>query len=843
MNDRPSRYVLGLALILGLGFPCTTALRAQALFQLGSAEARPGQSGVVIPLTITAGADGVGAWSVVIQYDPEAMAVEQIEQAWPAEAFGYQPNSFFTERGRVGALAIATFSSDETWVLLSGQTATVALVHLCILPTAPEGVYTVGFAPTGTPRPNIGGTLATYYSAWRTTDGSDGSYLTPALEPGAIHVRGEPVAASSCVYCVADPPAWGVPPPALPEGALFQLGSAEAQPGQSGVCIPLTITAGGDGVGAWSVVLQYDPEAMAVEEIEQAWPAALFSYRPNSDFTERGVVGAVAVATFVGDETWVLRSGQTATVALIHLCILPTAPEGVYTVGFAPSAPGRPFIGVGMATRYSAWRTPDGSDGNHRTPALELGTIQVRGAPVAASSCVADGPAWVPPPALPEGALFQLGNAEARPGQSGVVIPLTITAGGDGVGAWSVVIQYDPEVMAVEQIEQAWPAEAFGYQPNSRFTERGVVGALAVATFFRDKTRVLLSGQTETVALVRLCILPTAPEGVYTVGFAPLATGRPFIGSDMSTRYSAWSTADGSDGGHLSPALEPGAIQVRGAPVAASSCVADGPAWVPPPAIPEISFALAAPSRAAPGDQITVTWNISTSHDLVGYSAAIDYDEAVLAFEAARVNREWFSGLSGLLVEYISAEDGNLVIFVLNPVTFQHTMPAGPARLAAEIDFTVNPQTQARATQVLFVDTVERRGIPYSNTAFALFHLEDPTSPDRTSVEVQVDPAGGAAMLAIQREAEFLRGDVNDDGAIDISDPISALSFLFLGTSESPCKDATDANDDGTVDISDPVAELRYLFRGGPPAPPPFGGCGDDPTEDPLGCISYSACP
>jgi hypothetical protein len=98
-------------------------------------------------------------------------------------------------------------------------------------------------------------------------------------------------------------------------------------------------------------------------------------------------------------------------------------------------------------------------------------------------------------------------------------------------------------------------------------------------------------------------------------------------------------------------------------------------------------------------------------------------------------------------------------------------------------------------------------------------------------------------LLAIQREAEFLRGDVNDDGAIDISDPISALSFLFLGTSEPPCKDAADANDDGTVDISDPVAELRYLFRGGLPAPPPFGGCGDDPTEDPLGCNSYSACP
>ena len=252
---------------------------------------------------------------------------------------------------------------------------------------------------------------------------------------------------------------------------------------------------------------------------------------------------------------------------------------------------------------------------------------------------------------------------------------------------------------------------------------------------------------------------------------------------------------------------------------------------VPPPAIPEISFALAAPSRAAPGDQITVTWNISTNSDLAGYHAVIDYDEAVLAFEAARVNREWLAPARGDgSIEYISPEDGNLVIAVVTDYFLRTTLPAGPARVAAEIDFTVNPQTQASATELLFVD---------ANAVVLL--QQHPTSPDRTSVEVQVDPAGGAAVLAIQREAEFLRGGVNDDGAIDISDPISALSFLFLGTSELPCKDAADANDDGTVDISDPIADIRYLFRDGVPLPEPFGGCGRDPTEDPLGCNSYSA--
>ena len=86
----------------------------------------------------------------------------------------------------------------------------------------------------------------------------------------------------------------------------------------------------------------------------------------------------------------------------------------------------------------------------------------------------------------------------------------------------------------------------------------------------------------------------------------------------------------------------------------------------------------------------------------------------------------------------------------------------------------------------------------------------------------------------------FRRGDTNDDGKVDISDPVATLGFLFLGGAVPACRDSSDSNDDGKVDISDGVHTLAFLFLGGdaPPTPGPFG-CGGDPTADGLGeCAS-----
>lgn len=89
----------------------------------------------------------------------------------------------------------------------------------------------------------------------------------------------------------------------------------------------------------------------------------------------------------------------------------------------------------------------------------------------------------------------------------------------------------------------------------------------------------------------------------------------------------------------------------------------------------------------------------------------------------------------------------------------------------------------------------------------------------------------------------FRRGDANDDGTVDIADPVSTLSYLFSGGAAPSCEDAADANDDGDLDIGDPITSLTWLFLGGaePPAPGP-SECGPDPTQDALACEVSQNC-
>jgi len=85
---------------------------------------------------------------------------------------------------------------------------------------------------------------------------------------------------------------------------------------------------------------------------------------------------------------------------------------------------------------------------------------------------------------------------------------------------------------------------------------------------------------------------------------------------------------------------------------------------------------------------------------------------------------------------------------------------------------------------------------------------------------------------------EFVRGDVNFDGRIDIGDVTAILLYLHM-SGELPCQDAADANDDGTLGISDPIWLLEYLFstQGQSPPPPPTQEPGADPTPDLLDCL------
>ncbi len=53
------------------------------------------------------------------------------------------------------------------------------------------------------------------------------------------------------------------------------------------------------------------------------------------------------------------------------------------------------------------------------------------------------------------------------------------------------------------------------------------------------------------------------------------------------------------------------------------------------------------------------------------------------------------------------------------------------------------------------------------------------------------------SLVRIPTTPRFIRGDCNDDGTVDIADPVSSLAFQFVGTFDPPCRDTLDFDDDG----------------------------------------------
>ncbi|HNR98563.1 MAG TPA: hypothetical protein PKX48_02095 [Planctomycetota bacterium] len=112
---------------------------------------------------------------------------------------------------------------------------------------------------------------------------------------------------------------------------------------------------------------------------------------------------------------------------------------------------------------------------------------------------------------------------------------------------------------------------------------------------------------------------------------------------------------------------------------------------------------------------------------------------------------------------------------------------------------------------------------------------------------IDYDPAGGRllfvnsdyqtfnALTVLPTDYRFRRGAVNADEDVNIADGIAILGRLFTGAWFTPNLDAYDVNDDGVLDIADPIYLFQYLFAGGPPPPEPFETKGLDPTPDELG--------
>ncbi len=101
-------------------------------------------------------------------------------------------------------------------------------------------------------------------------------------------------------------------------------------------------------------------------------------------------------------------------------------------------------------------------------------------------------------------------------------------------------------------------------------------------------------------------------------------------------------------------------------------------------------------------------------------------------------------------------------------------------------------------------------------------------------------------------QGPFIRGDVDLNGKINLTDSIRILNWLFQGGPPPGCYDSADADDDSRILQNDATYLNNFLFSGGPAPKCPFccgaspaftSCCGKDPTGDGLPCgVTLSGC-
>jgi len=79
-------------------------------------------------------------------------------------------------------------------------------------------------------------------------------------------------------------------------------------------------------------------------------------------------------------------------------------------------------------------------------------------------------------------------------------------------------------------------------------------------------------------------------------------------------------------------------------------------------------------------------------------------------------------------------------------------------------------------------------------------------------------------LIPINVAPDYIVGDANFDGSINVSDAVAIINYVFVGGDPPvPEEAAGDANCDGTVNVSDAVMIVNYVFVGGNPPGDPDG--------------------
>lgn len=234
-------------------------------------------------------------------------------------------------------------------------------------------------------------------------------------------------------------------------------------------------------------------------------------------------------------------------------------------------------------------------------------------------------------------------------------------------------------------------------------------------------------------------------------------------------------------------------------------------------------------------DKAAVTLDTITDQAPTGFSFGVADDSAAVIVSAIDAGSAVDTLMGGADPEYwgFKAVTGGATLgCVFSMGATVKALPACTANQQIAIVSYINTSGQSATANVTLSSALGSPAVPVV------------VDVDGTSFEPTI--GAGVSVTVGGGQPPFVRGDVNQDGKVNVSDGVAIARYVFgLGTQKAKidnCKDSADANDDGTITTADALYVLNYLFTGGPAITAPTGSCGTDTTADTLDCVQYQ-CP
>ncbi|MCZ6794490.1 MAG: dockerin type I domain-containing protein, partial [Planctomycetota bacterium] len=230
-------------------------------------------------------------------------------------------------------------------------------------------------------------------------------------------------------------------------------------------------------------------------------------------------------------------------------------------------------------------------------------------------------------------------------------------------------------------------------------------------------------------------------------------------------------------------------------------------------------------------------WSIAVRHDrefLTFEEATIDGTDAMELINVGFVRTEAANASSDPRRPGDRPEDSDgflsaVVLSFTENITLDPSVPQSVARARYRLGdrFETAGEADSRVTLLEFEDGLLGRGQPVNNVL---------------TIGGQTVNAVHRVGLELRPGLNFVRGDPNEDGRVDIADAVWIVSELFRGGPTTRCRLTADVDDDGRIDLTDPILLMGHQFLGGRAPPPPFPGCGTG-SRTAVACVEGSPCP